>query len=112
MDRSDNQELRLKVDLIKEFLEKVLPDLGPDSSIMREYTDYESSARAEEIRKFAEENNLNAEFIQKEVSEYEYSGIIRNDMILDQLKDKKFLEKRRLKQRMIDFIKKHVEKFE
>lgn len=112
MERSDNPELRLKVDLIKAFLKKVLPKLNPDTSIMREYSDYENEVRAKEIEEFANENRVNVEFVQKEVSEYEYSGIIRNDVILDELKDRKFLEKRSLKQKIIEFIIKHVEKFE
>ncbi len=112
MHRSDNPELRRKVELIKSFLERVLPTLSPDSSIMSAYSDYENKVRSEEIEYFANEHELDKGFVLREVSEYEYSGIIRNDEILDELKDKTFLAKRKLKQKIIDFIKSHVEKYE
>ena len=79
---------------------------------MSEYSDYENEVRSEEIEYFANENELNKAFVLKEVSEYEYSGIIRNTEILDELKDKTFLTKRKLKQKIIDFITSHVEKYE
>ncbi len=112
LDRSDNPELRLKVELIKEFLDKVLPTLGPGNTIMHEYSDYENEARRKEIEAFAAENGLRPEFIAKEVAEYEYSGITRSEAILEELKDKPFLEKRKLKNTIIDYIIRHVEKFE
>lgn len=112
LNRTDNPELRRKVDLIKSFLEHVLPTLSPESSIMSEYSDYENEVRSEEIEYFANENLLDKAFVLKEVSEYEYSGIIRNTEILDELKDKTFLAKRKLKQKIIDFIRTHVEKYE
>ncbi len=112
LDRADNPELRLKVELIKEFLDKVLPALGPDNTIMYEYSDYENEARRKEIEAFAAENGLRPEFIAKEVAEYEYSGITRSEAILEELKDKPFLEKRKLKNTIIDYIIHHVEKFE
>jgi type I restriction enzyme, R subunit len=112
LNRSDNPELRLKVDLIKEFLERVLPGLGPDSAIMHEYTDYENAARKKDIEEFAAKINLGAEFITKEVAEYEYSGITNSESILAALEDKTFLEKRRLKNEILNFIISHVEKYE
>ncbi len=112
LNRTDNPDLRLKVDLIKEFLERVLPGLGPDSTIMHEYTDYENAARKQEIEKFAAGRGLIPEFIAKEVAEYEYSGITNSESILSALEDKTFLEKRRLKNEVLDFIITHVEKYE
>jgi type I restriction enzyme, R subunit len=112
LNRTDNPELRLKVDLLKEFLERVLPGLGPDSAIMHEYTDFENEARKKEIEAFAAQRALSPEFIGREVAEYEYSGITNSESILAALEDKKFLEKMRLKNEILNFIISHVEKYE
>ncbi len=90
----------------------MLPGLGPDSAIMHEYTDFENEARKKEIEAFAAQRALSPEFIEREVAEYEYSGITNSESILAALEDKKFLEKMRLKNEILNFIISHVEKYE
>ncbi|MBO1911249.1 hypothetical protein J4G37_41465, partial [Microvirga sp. 3-52] len=53
IERADSPELRLKVDLIKGFLQKVVPGLTNEDSIDDAYNKYEEQAREEEINQFA-----------------------------------------------------------
>ena len=55
LDRADNMNLRLKVELLKEFLQKVVPTLDENSDVDYEYTKFEAQRRVQEINYFADE---------------------------------------------------------
>lgn len=110
LDRADNEELRLKVDLIKEFLQKVVPTLSNADSVDDTYHQFEDEKRSEEIRAFAKEINVPEEELQSFIEEYEFSGLIRQDEISDVVK-LPLLQKRKLIQRIIEFILEHTKRF-
>ena len=110
LDRADNEELRLKVDLLKSFLNKVIPTLSPEDSIDEAYYAFEEQSRQEEVKYFAEEVNLNEETIQEFVAEYQYAGILNHQEISDAVVDKLLAKKRKVK-KVKEFIVDHTNKY-
>ncbi|MFN1845169.1 type I restriction endonuclease subunit R, EcoR124 family [Clostridioides difficile] len=112
--RADNEELRLKVDLIKEFLEKVVPKLTPENSIDVAYNEYEEIKKEEEISEFAKDVGLDKYELKLYVSEYEYSGILNKEDISSYVKVKlkpKLIDRRRIVNTVVNFVQNHVRKF-
>lgn len=114
LDRADNMGLRRKVDLLKEFLERVVPKLDINSDIDFEYSKFEANRRIQEINYFAEEIGLSPGFISESVSEYEYCGIINREEISAEVKDKlkpKLLERKRKIDTIENFVYDHSAKY-
>ena len=107
---SDDMKLRYKIDLIENFLDEVVPKLNPDSSIDDAYNDFEAQERTKEINNFAKEHELDTEVLQNEISEYEYTGITNKSNIMKFIK-KPFLEKMKIANAAITFIKNNVQKY-
>ena len=76
-----DDELFLKLDLIKRFLSNVLPTLKPEDSIDDALNNHMNKERQKEIENFAKENNIDLEVLQAVIDEFEYSGIFPNEMI-------------------------------
>ncbi|SCN19220.1 Type I site-specific deoxyribonuclease, HsdR family [Bacillus toyonensis] len=110
LNRADNEELRLKVDLIKSFLRKVVPTMTSADSVDDTYNEFEQEERLKEIEVFAKEFNVSKEMLQSFIEEYEYSGIIKNQEISDNIK-LPLLKKKKLLQRIISFISEHTKRF-
>ncbi|AKG75025.1 type I restriction endonuclease subunit R [Salinicoccus halodurans] len=81
LDGADDEQLRLKSELIKEFLDTVVPTLGKGANVAAEYLDFEEEQKIRELREFAEENDYSQEQLNKLLSEYQYSGqVFRKDI--------------------------------
>lgn len=114
LDRADNEDLRLKVDLLKEFLNQVVPKLNENDDIDSAYEEFEEVKREEEVDNFANEIGLNRYKIKNYISEYEYSGIINRQEISDEIKTElkpKFTLRRKMIDQVKNFIYDHVRKF-
>lgn len=111
LERADSEDLRLKVDLLKAFLEKVVPNLTKEDSIDEAYNEFENNQRKEDIYNFSNEIGIDAEIIKEHVAEYEYSGIVKNEELSDII-TAPLLKKRKLVKQVKDFIIEHVEKYE
>ena len=111
LNRADNEELRLKVDLIKSFLEEVIPNLSSNDSVDDAFNEFEDVARKEEIKNFSSELGIEPKVIEAHISEYEYSGIIDHKEISDQI-NVPLLKKRKLVQQIKDFITLNASKYE
>ncbi|MDC3424555.1 type I restriction endonuclease subunit R [Aquibacillus sp. 3ASR75-11] len=110
LDRADNEELRLKVDLIKNFLRKVVPTMTNKDSVDDSYNKFEQEERSKEIEKASEEFNIAEEKLQYFIEEYEYSGIIDNQEISDTIK-LPFMKKKRLQKNIAEFITEHTTRY-
>jgi type I restriction enzyme, R subunit len=110
LDRADNEKLRLKVDLIKSFLNKVVPTMTNHDSVDETFNEFEQEERQKEIEAFAEEAGLEKAQLQSFIEEYEYSGIIKHQEISDIIK-LPLLKKKRLLQRVFEFILEHTKRF-
>lgn len=86
LDHASDDKLRLKVELIKNFLDKIVPQLSEDASILDEYAKYEEQVQEEEMTTFAEEVGLDQEILKEQVAIYEYAKVIENRSIMDHLK--------------------------
>lgn len=114
LDKADNEDLRLKVDLLKEFLNQVVPQLNENDDIDSAYEEFEEIKREEEVDNFANEIGLNRYKIKDYISEYEYSGIINRQEISDEIKTElkpKFTLRRKMIDQVKNFIYDHVRKF-
>lgn len=69
----------------KNFLDKVVPDIKPDESIDDAYSDFEEE-RKKEIKDFSYEVGVPEDVIYKHISEYQFSGIIDNETMSDEIK--------------------------
>lgn len=111
LDRTDNPELKKKVELIKAFLKSELPSLNKDDNVDDAYNNFEEKEREEEISKFAKENDIDKEFIKNEISEYEFTGVADKEEISKKIK-KPYLIKRSLVEKIMDFINENVLKYQ
>lgn len=110
IDRSDSPDLRKKIDLLKSFLSRVVPELPEDASIDDEYHKHEEEEREREIDEFATEVELQPEQLKDYIREYEYSYLLPQTQISDSVKAP-FKKKRNLVRRIIDFILDNTEKY-
>ena len=113
LDRADNPELRKKVDLIKSFLKEVVPDLSEGSQVDEAYGDFEDAKRNQEIEEFSKKEEIDIDFVKDQISEYEFTGIINKDDVRNGInKPLPFLKKKKLTERIIEFIKELVNRFQ
>ena len=110
LDRADNEELRLKIDLIKNFLEKVIPTVSSEDNVDELFSNYEETQRENEIKDFSCSIGLEENFIKEQVAEYEFSGIINHQEISNEVKGGLLIKKKNIKL-IKDFIITHVRKY-
>lgn len=111
MQRSDSLELRRKVDLIEKFLDEVVPKLAPQDSMDDAYDSFVSEERIAEINNFAQENDVDSEFLRNEIADYEFTGIINKTKIMSFIK-KPFMLKNKIAKAITDFIQANVLKYQ
>jgi len=97
IDRADNEDLRLKVSLLKEFLQIVIPVLTPEDSIEEAYYEFKKQKQEEEIQNFCQSNQLTLKIIKKFIDEYQYSGLLNHQDISDAVQEKFFQKKKKVK---------------
>ncbi|OFP27818.1 type I restriction endonuclease subunit R [Staphylococcus sp. HMSC068H08] len=110
LDKADDQQLRLKADLIRRFLDKVVPSLKEDSDINEAYYEFEDKEKTKEIDAFAEQKAFSAMLLNEAVNEYEYSGNIDRKSIGQNISEP-FMKRKRKTDQIIQFIEDTVEKY-
>ena len=110
LDKADNDNLRLKADLIREFLDKVVPKATKDQSMDELFNDFIEEKRVEEIIDFSKEVEVEGEQVKGFITEYEYSGKIDGGEIKDILSGG-LLKKKKMADKIKHFIIEHVKKF-
>ncbi len=110
LDKADNDDLRLKSDLIREFLEKVVPKAGKNDSVDELFNDFMEEKSDAEVNEISQEVNVEKDKIKGFINEYEYSGKIDGLKIKENLKGG-FLVKKKLADKIKNFIVSHVKKF-
>ncbi len=105
-----DDELFLKLDLIKRFLSNVLPVLKPDDSIDEALNIHMNKERQKEIENFALKNEIDLEVLQTVIDEFEYSGIFPNELISEAI-NAPFLKKISLIDNVKTFIKGLLRKY-
>ena len=70
VERSANEKLRYKKDLIEDFIKKRFFELSYDTDVIEEYNQYEKEALGKSIQEFAEANHLPDELVSEFVYKY------------------------------------------
>lgn len=109
LNKSDDDNLHLKADLIKNFLDKINISFS-DKSIDEIFNQYLDEVRKNEITEFAQSVNIDPKFILKNIMQFEYSGILDHSLISDGIK-KPFLIKKKICNQICDFIEENVKKY-
>jgi len=110
LDHASDPKLRLKVDLIKNFLDKVLPTLSKDESTIDAYHRYEEEMSAEELHHFATAVDINDHILREQVATYEYANLIDKSSIMNALSGS-FLAKNKAIKAITTFIQDYTEKY-
>lgn len=110
LEKADSEDLRLKVDLIRNFLDKVVPTLSPDDNVDDAFAEYEENVRKDEIKEFSYEVGVTEDFVKENIAEYEYSGLINHSELSNNVKGG-LLVKRKTIKRIKDFIIGNVRKY-
>lgn len=112
IERSSNQELYKKIDLLQAFLDLLENGLTP-GDIDAAYEEFESKERQKDVDDFIAANDVDREMLTALLSEYEFSGIIDEGEIRDSIKTPMgLLKKRALVRKIVDFIKFFTEKYQ
>lgn len=111
LDNADDPVLRLKRDLIREFIDEVVPQLTEDDNIDEAYILFENAKREAEFNQFAHQQAVDEDILKSMTGEFEYSGIVNQADLKDLVSDKKLREKRQTKKAIISFIEEVTEKY-
>lgn len=110
LDTADNEQLRLKADLIRTFMQSVLPSLNKGDNIDDAYYNFEEQEKEKEIESFSNGLAYPAQQLNRLVHEYEFSGNInRND--IDRHIDGGLLSKRNKTKKIESFIRETTKKY-
>ncbi|MDN8759592.1 restriction endonuclease subunit R, partial [Staphylococcus aureus] len=65
LDKADDDKLRLKAELIREFLDKVIPHLDEDAVVEDAYFNFEETVKEKEIQDFADSKEYPVELLKE-----------------------------------------------
>jgi len=110
MSPNDNLSwIKQERDLIKEFIDKIIPDLSEDDDVDEVYINFENAKREEDFNAFADQKSIDEDVLKHITSEFEYSGILNNDKIKDLVTGMKLREKRQTKAAVASFVEEMTE---
>ena len=81
IERSDNESMRYKSDMMKAFIQTRFFELSSDVDIMAAYEQFEKESMQADIEEFAYENDLKPELVTEMFSEYTFSGNLTDERI-------------------------------
>jgi len=110
LENADNKDLRLKSDLIREFLNSIMPKLNEEDSIEENYYNFLDEQRRQAIINEAQKYDIDIDLLNDIVSEYEYSGVLDTGLIKEKI-DKPLIEKVKITKSIKEFIVNLIEKF-
>ena len=112
LDRADDEQLRLKADLIRQFLDKVVPTLKEGTDVNEAYYQYEEAEKHKEIEAFAEDKAYPYQLLGHIIEEYEYSGSINKNTIDEGLKNQGgFLARTKTANKIKSFVMETAQKY-
>lgn len=111
LDTADDPTLRLKRDLIREFIDEVIPKLSEEDNIDEAYITFENAKREEEFNAFADNKAIDEAKLRHITSEFEYSGIVNNERLKELVDGMKLREKRKTKADITSFVEEVTEKY-
>ena len=110
LENADNKDLRLKSDLIREFLNKIIPTLNENDSVEENYYNFMDEHRRKEIEDIAKKYDIDINLLNDIIGEYEYSGILDTGKIKEKI-DKPLIEKVNITKSIKEFIVNLINRF-
>ena len=89
IERSDNESMRYKSDVMKAFIQTRFFELPAEVDIMEAYEQFEKESMQADIEEFAYENDLKPELVTEMFSEYTFSGNLTDERIRVEISYKK-----------------------
>lgn len=113
IERSDNERLRSKSEVLKRFITEKFFNLDPDEDIVKAYEEYEVEQQELDFAEFAEESGLGIDIIKTIMSEYQFKQTISKEDIRKKLAalGYKLLQTSALTNKIIIFIEEEYNKF-
>lgn len=110
VNESGDEELRLKRELLLEFLQQVAPTLTNKDSVDDKFHDFENFKRQREIKEMSEKLQLAETRLEYFLKEYEFSGVSPDQAINDSIQAP-FREKMQKVKKVKQFIYDNVRKY-
>ncbi|WP_166626251.1 type I restriction endonuclease subunit R [Jeotgalicoccus sp. S0W5] len=110
LDSADDEQLRLKSELIREFLTTVVPTLEKNANVAAEYLDFEEEQKLKELKEFAKANDYSEQQLNELLSEFQFSGQIYRKDIEEGLSGS-FLIRRKKVDKIQNYIREVNEKY-
>ena len=85
IERSDNESLRAKQDVMKEFIETRFYELPEEADIQQAYEEFERERLQAEIESFSYENDIEVSIVTDIFTDYSFSGGISDESIRKRL---------------------------
>lgn len=107
IDNADSPELKAKSELLKEFLDKVIPQLKPNSNIGDALTEFLRESQQKKIQSFAHDKKIPKDLITEQMADYQFYGRADDADIMNRLgklSGLNFPQRRELKKAVIDFV--------
>ncbi|HDH6542247.1 TPA: type I restriction endonuclease subunit R [Staphylococcus aureus] len=111
LDHADDPTLRLKRDLIREFIDNVVPSLNKDDDIDQEYVNFESIKKEAEFKGFAGERSIDEQALKTISNDYQYSGVVNPHHLKKMIGDLPLKEKRKARKAIESFVAETTEKY-
>lgn len=113
IERSDNERLRAKQEMLKRFVSVKFFTLSPEEDLVKAYEEFEVQQQNIDIELFSEKTKLDVETIKFFLSEYQFRHVIGLDDIRKRLSQKGYaiLQTMNLSAEIEYFVKEQYEKF-
>ena len=85
MERSDNESLRLKKEVMRQFILTRFYDLPEDADVMEAFTQFEKEQMKADLEAFAFENNIDYVIVSELFTDYVFHSTISDDDIRKKL---------------------------
>ena len=106
-----DEKLYQKSELIKAFLDRIIPTLSSNDDIDEAYLNMMEKEREKEIDQFSEKHNIQSDKLEEIIQEYEYSGIFPDIEINEAIEGVTYLKRRRIVYEAKEFILNLMDKF-
>lgn len=113
IERSDNERLRAKQEMLKRFVTEKFFSLSPDEDIVKAYEEFEVQQQNIDIEIFAEETGIDVDTIKSFMSEYQFKHIISLEDIRKKLSQKGYglIKTIKLSSEIEEFVKEQYDKY-
>ena len=110
LNQNETAELRSKIDLLKKFIDNVVPTLDKEDVVEEKYQDFIAAEKEIRINNVCRESGTSPKFIKDVISSYQFSNVVPNKLIREQITGK-YLEKRAKIKLVKEFITDYADTF-